>query len=64
MHSLIDQLLLQQDRAALDTWARDWGMKFVHLNAILCQFSEVSTHKLLGCPHRRVSIKSEHICNE
>ena len=28
MHSPRDQLLLQQDLAALETWAEDWGMRF------------------------------------
>ena len=27
IHSPNDQLLLQQDRAALETWAEDWGMR-------------------------------------
>ena len=28
IHSPRDQLLLQQDLAALETWAEDWGMRF------------------------------------
>ena len=28
LHSPCDQLLLQQDLAALETWAEDWGMRF------------------------------------
>ena len=28
IHSPHDQLLLQQDIAALETWAEDWGMRF------------------------------------
>ena len=28
MHSPRDQLLLQQQLAALETWAEDWGMRF------------------------------------
>ena len=34
IHSPRDQLLLQQDLAALETWAEDWGMRF----NVLCMY--------------------------
>ena len=43
MHSPRDQLLLQQDLAAQETWAEDWGMRFNVSMCISCQFTEVST---------------------
>ena len=42
MHSPRDQLLLQQDLAALETLAEDWGMKF---NVSKCYFMSIHRSK-------------------
>ena len=42
MYSPRDQLLLQQDLAALDTWAEDWGMR---LNVSKCYLMSIHRSK-------------------
>ena len=42
IHSQCDQLLLQQDLAALETWAEDWGMR---LNVSKCYLMSIHRSK-------------------
>ena len=42
IHSPRDQLLLQQDLAALETWAEDWGMRF---NVTKCYLMSIHRSK-------------------
>ena len=45
IHSINDQLILQRDLTALETWAQDWGMRF---NASKCHLLSVNKG-----PHRK-----------
>ena len=51
MHSLRDQLLLQQDHAVLETWAEDWGMRF---NLFKCYLMSIHRSKHPYSSHHKL----------
>ena len=51
MHSPRDQLLLQQDLAALETWAEDWGMRF---NVSKCYLMSIHRSKHYYSSHYKL----------
>ena len=51
IHSPRDQQLLQQDLAALETWAEDWGMRF---NVSMCYLISIHRSKHLYSCHYKL----------